>query len=103
MRIILEIRRQAYTGVRDNYLYYKGKLQKADSSMRYEAFSIPNGSKYTTYVVNSSGKVQKNRSVKDSDGNKFKTNSSGALVELNDETFSGTNYRQPVEPVFMDE
>lgn len=94
---------RGYTGVRDNYLYYKGKLQKADSSMRYEAFSIPNGSKYTTYVVNSSGKVQKNRSVKDSDGNKFKTNSSGALVELNDETFSGTNYRQPVEPVFMDE
>lgn len=91
---------RGYTGVRDGYLYYKGKLQKADSSARYEAFSIPSGSSYTTYVVNSSGKVQKNRTIKDSDDNKFKTNSSGVLVELNDSTFGGGNYRQPVDVVF---
>ena len=43
---------RGYTGVKDNYLYYKGKLQKAES--KYQMFEIPTGSSgnTTTYVVN---------------------------------------------------
>ena len=33
---------RGYTGVKDNYLYYKGKLQKAES--KYQMFEIPTGS-----------------------------------------------------------
>lgn len=93
---------RGYTGVRDNYLYYMGKLQRADSYARYEAVSIPTGDNYTTYVVNSSGKVQKNKTVKDGDDNKFKTNSAGALVEINGEKIDGEKYRAAIEPVFAE-
>ena len=64
--------------------------------------SIPNGSNgYQTYVVNSSGRISKNTTVKDRDGNKFKVNSSGILTQINDETASTKEeYGEPIEPVF---
>ena len=90
------------SGVKNGYLYYMGKLQEADSSSRYALISIPNGSSgYQTYVVNSSGRISKNTTVKDRDGNKFKVNSSGILTQINDETASTKEeYGEPTEPVF---
>ena len=90
------------SGVKNGYLYYMGKLQEADSFSRYALISIPNGSNgYQTYVVNSSGRISKNTTVKDRDGNKFKVNSSGILTQINDETASTKEeYGEPTEPVF---
>ncbi|MDD6282602.1 MAG: cell wall-binding protein [Oribacterium sp.] len=67
---------KGYTGVKDDYLYYKGKLQKADSDLDYQLCTV-NGKQY---VVNESGRVMKSRSnVKDGNGNKVSTNSDGTL------------------------
>lgn len=89
-------------GVKNGYLYYMGKLQQADNSSRYALISIPNGNGgYQTYVVNSSGRISKNTTVKDRDGNKYKVNSSGILTHINDEAASSTeDYGEPTEPVF---
>lgn len=88
------------TGVKSNYLYYMGKLQKADSDTRYILVSIPANDGYNTYVVNTSGRVSKNTTVKDRDGNKYKVNASGIVTEINGEAAGKGNYGEPVEPVF---
>lgn len=88
------------TGVKSNYLYYMGKLQKADSDSRYLAVSIPSGSGYQTYVVNTSGRVAKNTTVKDRDGNQYKVNSSGILTHVNGDAVGTEKFEDPVEPVF---
>ena len=91
---------RGYTGVKDNYLYYKGKLQKAES--KYQMFEIPTGSSgnTTTYVVNSSGRIPKNTTVKDINGDKLKVNSRGVVTEINgekyDDSYSGGE--APVDP-----
>lgn len=89
---------KGYTGVYDNCLYYMGKLQKADSGSKYEVFTIPTGNSYKNYVVNTSGKIAKNTTVKDSNGVKYKTNSSGILVKEDDESVADGDYRSPEEP-----
>lgn len=89
---------RGYTGVYDNYLYYMGKLQKADSGSRYEVFTINSGNSTKNYVVNTSGKIAKNTTVKDRDGTKFKTNSSGILLLEDDEDVDGRTYNAPEEP-----
>lgn len=89
---------RGYTGVYDNCLYYKGKLQTADSGSRYEVISIPNGNDYKNYVVNTSGRIAKGTTVKDSDGVKYKTNSGGVLIREDDEEVDGSVYRSPEEP-----
>jgi glucan-binding YG repeat protein len=93
---------KGYTGVYENYLYYRGKLQKASSGTKYEVFSIPSdtGSKITNYVVNTSGRVAKNTTVKDSDGTKYKTSSSGVLLKEDDEDVGDNVYTMPEEPEF---
>ncbi len=90
------------TGVKSNYLYYMGKRQEADSDVKYQPVSIPNGDgTYNTYVVNSSGRSYKSTSVKDADGNKYTVNSSGILTAINDEEVGDTiSYGKPVEPVY---
>lgn len=92
---------RGYTGVKDGYLYYMGKLQKAESGSRYDAISIPTGSGHTTYVVNTSGKVAKSTTVKNADGVKYKTGASGTLLKVDDEDASGT-YTMPSEPVWSE-
>lgn len=90
---------KGYNGVRDGYLYYMGKLQKAESGTKYQAISIPNSNGYTTYVVNTSGKISKNSTVKTSDGVKYKTNGSGILTEVDgDAADKKDEYREPFEP-----
>ncbi|PXX56114.1 glucan-binding YG repeat protein [Hungatella effluvii] len=92
---------RGYTGVKDGYLYYMGKLQRAEDGVRYEPITIPAGNSYTTYVVNASGKVAKNTTVKNADGVKYKTSSSGSLIKVDDEGASGS-YRDPIEPVWKE-
>ncbi|MFC2735105.1 MAG: cell wall-binding protein, partial [Oribacterium sp.] len=67
------------TGVRDNSLYYNGKLQKAEKDIRYQKATLPNG---TTYVVNENGRIMKNRkNYKDGNGIKWTSDASGKLVQ----------------------
>ena len=91
---------RGFTGVRSNYLYYMGKLQKADSDSRYMLVSLPSGSQYKTYVVNTSGRISKNTTVKDRDGNRYKVNSSGILMEINGEAAGNGLLGDPLEPVY---
>ncbi len=89
------------TGVKDNYLYYMGKRQMAEDGYKYQAIDIPSGSGYKTYVVSESGRVVKNKSVKDSDGVKYTTNKSGILTHIDEEAVgTGENGVDPVEPTF---
>lgn len=90
---------RGYTGVKDGSLYYMGKLQCAEEGNKYEAIAIPTGNTTTTYVVNTSGKVIKNTTVKTSDGVKYKTGSNGNLIKVDDETPSGQG-RTPTEPTW---
>lgn len=89
---------RGYTGVHDNYLYYMGKLQKADSGSRYEVFSIPDGNSHRNYVVNTSGRIAKSTTVKDRNDTKYKTNSGGILIREDDEEVDGSTYTSPEEP-----
>lgn len=92
---------KGYTGVQGGSLYYLGKLQEADSSMKYEVLTFPatNGGK-TNYVVNASGKIMKSASAaKDNDGNKYTTDRNGILTKINGETVSsGATFDAPREP-----
>lgn len=92
---------RGYTGVKDGYLYYMGRLQRAEDGSKYEPITIPTGSGYTTYVVNTSGKVAKNTTAKSADGVKYKTSSSGSLLKVDDEDAKGT-YREPIEPIWKE-
>ena len=77
-----------------------GKLQKADSDSRYMLVSLPSGSQYKTYVVNTSGRISKNTTVKDRDGNRYKVNSSGILMEINGEAAGNRGRGASVQAVF---
>ena len=77
-----------------------GKLQKADSDSRYMLVSLPSGGQYKTYVVNTSGRISKNTTVKDRDGNRYKVNSSGILTEINGEAAGNGLLGDPIEPVY---
>lgn len=94
---------KGYTGVKENHLYYMGRLQKADSYSRYMVFSIrtSNSSSHTNYLVNTSGRVLKSAKVKDKDGVEYRTNASGVLTQVNGSS-SGVNssFNTPVEPYF---
>lgn len=91
---------KGYTGVYDSCLYYMGRIQKADSSNKYEVFTIysEDGDSYKNYVVNTSGRISKSATVKDSSGVKYKTNSSGILISEDGEEVTGNTYTAPQEP-----
>ena len=90
---------RGYTGVEGGYLYYMGKLQKSEDS-KYDVISIPSGDNYINYLINASGKVVKSTSgVKDSEGNKYVTNSSGIVNKINDDVISSSmEITPPAEP-----
>ena len=91
---------RGFTGVKDTYRYYMGKLQKAESGTKYEAINIEG----KIYLVNTSGKIVKSGSVKDSSGTKYKTNTSGQVTQVDGEDNDGKSLaRGPVEPVYWDE
>ena len=91
---------RGYTGVKDGYLYYMGKLQCAEDGNKYEPIAIPTGSTTTTYVVSTSGKVAKGTTVKSADGVKYKTASSGTLLKVDEESPSGNEGKEPLEPIW---
>lgn len=93
---------RGYSGVKDNYLYYMGKLQKAEKGTKYQVISVPgtSGNSYTNYVVNTSGKVSKSANVKDADGVKYKTNASGILTHVDDVAAESGVYNLAVEPIW---
>lgn len=89
---------RGYTGVKDSYLYYMGKIQKAESGTKYQVITV-NG---TNYVVNTSGKVAKSTKVKDADGVEYKTGGSGNLIQIDGENPGKDKYNDPVEPIWYD-
>ncbi len=86
---------RGYTGVRDNSLYFVGKIQRAQDD-KYEVVNVP-GKNYGV-LVNSSGKVMKNTTVKMSDGTRYKTNASGQVVKIGEDNVSNITGREPEEP-----
>lgn len=86
---------RGYTGIKDNYLYFAGKIQKAENG-KYEVINLP-GSNYGV-VVNSSGKVMKNTTVKFDDGSKYKTNASGKVIKIDDQDVDNITGSDPREP-----
>ena len=89
---------RGYTGVRDGRLYYKGKLQKATDGQKYVCYRVDGGN----YVVNSSGKVMKDTTVKNSDGVKFKTTASGTLSTADDDSDIDSYVTAPEEPLCLE-
>ena len=89
---------RGFTGIKDNYLYYVGKLQVAQND-KYELINVP-GKDYAV-MVNSSGKVMKSTTVKNSDNIKYKTNSSGQVIEIDGEEVSGVTGIDPEEPNYV--
>ncbi len=90
---------KGFTGVKSNSLYYMGKLQKAEEGTRYQPIYLPGGS---TYLVNESGRVVKSTSgVKDENGVKYVTNSSGVLQKVDGEYIGGGEHgREAEEPIW---
>ncbi len=83
---------RGYTGVKDGYLYYNGKLQCAESDCKYMVCTVNS----KDYVVSTSGAVQKNKTkLKDADGNKVSTNSDGTLKETIDGQFETLTATSP--------
>ena len=93
------------TGVRDSKLYYKGRLVKANASVKYQVFAIPNenGNGNTNYVVSSSGKIVHNSKVKDVDKVEYKTDASGVLTAIDGDTNIKGTFEIPVEPAWARE
>lgn len=73
---------KGYTGVYNNKLYYKGKLQKADSEQKYAAIKCDN----IIRLVNTQGVIMKNKhKVKDGDDCEWSTNSGGVVTYKEDD------------------
>lgn len=91
---------RGFTGVKNDYLFYQGKLQKASDGTRYEPINVDNN----TYLINSSGKIVKSTTVKDSSGTKYKTSSNGTITQIDEVNNNGRSEgREPTEPVYWDE
>lgn len=67
------------TGIKDNHFYYKGRLQTADKGSKYQVFDVPGTG---LRLINSSGKVMKNTTVKDGDYQEWEIGSGGKIREF---------------------
>lgn len=86
---------RGYTGVRDGDLYYKGRLQRAEDGEKYTCYRVDGNN----YVVNASGKVQKSKKVKNSDGVELVTSGTGVLTSADGESDVSSYVTEPVEPM----
>ena len=77
-------------GVRGGKYYCQGKLQKADAQSKYEAFDLPG---VGVRLLNSSGKIVKNKTVKDGNDDEWKTAANGEIVQ-----FGNSHVADVVEP-----
>ncbi len=85
---------RGYSGQKDGYLYYKGKLQMAEPGTKYQIIAYPNGSgKFMNYLVSTTGKIEKNKKTKDTDGVVYKTNSQGVVISIDDTEVEGVGPR----------
>lgn len=91
---------RGYTGVKNGYLYYMGKRQQAEDGMKYAAITMEEDGVNKTYVVNESGRITKNKEVKDDDGVKYKTDSTGILTHVDGKEVGTKVFERPMEPVF---
>lgn len=90
---------RGYTGVKNGYLFYQGKLQQADRGSKYETINVDN----KTYLVNGSGKIAKSANV-NVNGTKYKTNSNGEIIQIDGQSSNGqSDGRDPSEPVYWDD
>lgn len=89
---------RGFTGVKNKYLYYMGRLQQAtDNNAAIFAIDGKN------YAVNRSGKVLTKDTFKIS-GTKYKTNANGIICEVDGESSKGDeSAEEPVEPEFWDD
>lgn len=84
------------TGVRNNKLYYKGKLQAASSEQKYAGIEI-NG---RAYLVNTSGTIMKNKNkIKDGDGYWWTTTQAGIVSSKEDVA----SFTQPTPPALSED
>lgn len=63
-------------GIYEDAIYVKGRMFKAEKELRYQVVEFEDN----PYLINTSGKIQKNKkNVKDSDGNYYSTNAKGIV------------------------
>lgn len=96
---------KGFTGIQGGILYYRGKQQTADGSLKYEVITLPGTSgSGTNYLINSSGKIVKNASnAGDNDGNRYATDRNGIVTKFNGETVgAGMTFSSPREPDYWD-
>lgn len=94
---------KGYTGPKDGYLYYLGKLQKPDSGGKYTIISLPDNDGKKNYVVNKNGKLESNKTVKDEDGVKYTTGSNGILQKIDGEAAGSGTYEEAIEPSYQED
>lgn len=71
------------TGIKNHYMYYKGKLVKAEVGSRVQTFKL-NGN---VYLVNQQGQLQRSATkIKDGDGTIWASNSAGIVTKEDDKT-----------------
>lgn len=85
---------RGYTGVHDSVLYYMGRAQKAEDGNKYEVITVDG----SNYLVNGSGRIVKNRKVKDSDGTEYRTNSGGVVLTMDGVDVDDKVFNSPTEP-----
>ncbi|MCD8369307.1 MAG: hypothetical protein LUC94_03045, partial [Clostridiales bacterium] len=80
-----------YTGVHSGSYYYRGKMQAADKTAKYQAFDLPD---VGVRLLDSSGRIVRGRTVKDGDDNEWVTAASGEIKEYGNRSVSDV-----IEPV----
>lgn len=78
------------TGIKDGRFYYKGKLQKADASIKYEVFEVEEN-EYR--LIDSSGRVVKGKKVKDGSDGEWVVSGNGTIT-----TYASAYVADVVEP-----
>lgn len=69
-------------GIYDGSIYEQGKLLKAEKELRYQGIEFEDN----LYLVNTSGKIQKNKkNLRDGDGTYYSTDSKGIIIYTGDE------------------
>jgi glucan-binding YG repeat protein len=72
---------RGFTAVKGNSYYYKGKLQKADASSKYDVFKVGSG---VYRLIDASGKIVKGKTVKDGGDTKWMVSAGGTIQKIND-------------------
>lgn len=78
------------TGIKEGRFYYKGRMQKADSTIKYEVFEVEDN---VFRLIDSSGKVVKGKKVKDGSGGEWEVSGDGTITK-----HASTYVAEVVEP-----